>query len=65
MLDNGVITTGTEAQKEDSQKEDAKALYLIQQAVDDPIFDRIAVANSAKEAWEQIQKQYQGSSRII
>ncbi|XP_039144812.1 uncharacterized protein LOC120282128 [Dioscorea cayenensis subsp. rotundata] len=65
VVENGVITTGTEAQKEDSQKEDAKAMYLIQQAVDDHIFDRISAAKSAKEAWEQIQKQHQGPSRII
>lgn len=65
VVENGVITTGTEAQKEESQREDARALYLIQQAIDDQIFDRIAGVGSAKEAWKHIQTQYQGPSRIM
>lgn len=66
VVEQGVLTVGTEAQKEESQKDDAQALYLIQQAVDASIFNRItSTTASAKDAWEQIQKQYQGPSILM
>lgn len=52
VVEQGVLTVGTEAQKEESQKDDAQALYLIQQAVDASIFNRItSTTASAKDAY--------------
>lgn len=64
VIEKGVLTSGEASQIEESQKDDARALYLIQQAVDDSIFDRIAGVSSAKEAWELVQKLYQGTTKI-
>ncbi|KAL4325828.1 hypothetical protein GQ457_11G029810 [Hibiscus cannabinus] len=49
----------------DYKKKDAKALFLIQQAVDDAIFSsRISAATKAKEAWDALKNGYQGTTRI-
>lgn len=50
-----VLDDGREAQVLESHKDDAKALYLIQQLVDESIFDRIVRFTTSKEAWEHIQ----------
>ena len=48
----------------ENKKKDAKALYLIQQAISDKIFPRIIGATSSKEAWEILQKEFQGTDKI-
>lgn len=40
-------------------------MHLIQQALDEAIFDRITNLSTAKEAWEYIQKEYSGLSKVI
>lgn len=65
VVEDGVLTTGTETQQEESQQADARAMYIIQQSVDDAIFDRIQDLATAKEAWELIQKLYHGPSRVV
>ncbi|XP_016556910.1 uncharacterized protein LOC107856406 [Capsicum annuum] len=47
------------------KKNDAKALLLIQQAVHDTIFARIAEATTSSEAWKILKKEFQGSARMI
>lgn len=47
------------------EKKDAKALCLIQQAMDEPILDQIVEAATTKEAWEIIKGEYQGSSQVM
>ncbi|GJS05933.1 integrase [Tanacetum coccineum] len=42
-----------------------KALFFIQQAVDETIFSRTAAANLAKEAWDTLKTEYQGSAKVI
>uniref|UniRef100_A0A803MLN5 Uncharacterized protein n=1 Tax=Chenopodium quinoa TaxID=63459 RepID=A0A803MLN5_CHEQI len=49
----------------DNRKKDAKALFLIQSAVDDDIFPRISSAKTAKEAWEIIRHEYFGDKKVI
>ncbi|CAH9145018.1 unnamed protein product, partial [Cuscuta epithymum] len=49
----------------DKRKKDAKALYLIQQALDDDIFPRIAAASTSKEAWSILKQEYQGDKKVI
>ncbi|KAJ7957630.1 Retrovirus-related Pol polyprotein from transposon TNT 1-94 [Quillaja saponaria] len=46
-------------------RKDSKALFFIQQAVHDTIFSRIAAATTSKEAWTILQKELQGSSKVI
>ncbi|GKE24615.1 hypothetical protein Tco_1436127, partial [Tanacetum coccineum] len=52
---------GLISSKEESS--DVKALFFIQQATDETIFSRIVAANSAKEAWDTLKTEYQGSAK--
>ncbi|GKE14929.1 retrovirus-related pol polyprotein from transposon TNT 1-94 [Tanacetum coccineum] len=54
-----------EACLKENQKRDAKALFFIQQAVDESIFSRISAATSAKQAWSLLKTEYQGSAKVI
>ena len=54
-----------EARNKEHQKRDAKALFFIQQAVDEAIVSRIAAANMTKEAWATLKREFQGSSKVI
>ncbi|XP_069148053.1 uncharacterized protein [Solanum lycopersicum] len=47
------------------KKKDAKALSLIQQAVHDTIFSRIAAATTSSQAWKILKKKFQGSTKVI
>ena len=46
------------------RRKDAKALSYIQQGVSPDIFSRIMGANKAKEAWEILQKEFQGNLKV-
>jgi hypothetical protein len=48
--------------KEPKQK-DAKALF-VQQAVKETIFLRIVRATSAKQAWDTLQEEFQGNTKV-
>nr|GFA04544.1 UBN2 domain-containing protein [Tanacetum cinerariifolium] len=61
LVENGIAETG----RRESMKKNEKALFFIQQAVDEMIFSRIAAANSAKEAWDTLKMKYQGSANVI
>lgn len=56
------------AQQENDLKElerkDKKALFLIYQSVDDPIFERISGSKSSKEAWDALHNTYRGQDRV-
>ncbi|GKF56357.1 hypothetical protein Tco_0166697, partial [Tanacetum coccineum] len=58
-------STSEETTNKENRKSDAKALFFIQQAVDETIFSRIAAAKSAKEAWDTLKTEYQGSAKVI
>ena len=59
------VESSNEAQTKEYEKKDAKALFFIQQAVDESIFSRIASATTAKQAWTILSTEYQGSSKVI
>ncbi|KAG6519860.1 hypothetical protein ZIOFF_016888 [Zingiber officinale] len=48
-----------------NRKKDLKTLFILQQAIHETIFSRIAIASFSKEAWEILQKEIQGSSKVI
>ncbi|XP_031247639.1 uncharacterized protein LOC116105346 [Pistacia vera] len=51
-------------QLKESKKNDAAALFILQQAVDDNIFRKISRAQKAKEAWDALKEEFtvQGKS---
>ncbi|GKC99250.1 hypothetical protein Tco_1169525 [Tanacetum coccineum] len=55
-------STSEETTNKENHKRDAKALFFIQQAVDETIFSRTVAANSAKEAWDTLKIEYQSCS---
>lgn len=48
----------------ESRKKDNKALYTIFQGVDESTFEKISNAKRAKEAWEILQKSFQGVEKV-
>ena len=47
------------------RKNDARALFLIQQALDDDIFSRIAAASTSYQAWELLKQKVLGYKKVI
>ncbi|KAD4386057.1 hypothetical protein E3N88_26226 [Mikania micrantha] len=65
LVEAGINTAETDqARLKAAQKKDAHAMAIIQQAVHDQLFSRIAAANSAKETWEILKMEYQGDDQI-
>lgn len=52
-------------QLRENRKKDAKALFFIQQAIDDEIFPRIAATTTSKMAWETLRQEYLGDKKVI
>ncbi|RVW73197.1 Ankyrin repeat-containing protein [Vitis vinifera] len=48
----------------DVRKNDAKALFFIQQAISESIFPQISKATKSKEAWDTLQTKYQSTSLV-
>lgn len=46
------------------RKKDAKALLILQQAVTEGIFPRIANATKSKEAWTILRQEYHGDKKV-
>ncbi|KAB5533758.1 hypothetical protein DKX38_016844 [Salix brachista] len=53
-----------EAQRKELEVKDASALYLIQQSLAQNVFRRISGALTAKEAWDMLQKEFLGDSKV-
>ena len=52
-------------QLKDKRKKDSKALFMIQSALDDEIFPRIAAATTSHKAWEILKQEYMGDKKVI
>ena len=48
----------------ENKKKDAKALFIIQQAVEEAIFPKVVAATSSKQAWDNLQSTYQGVEKV-
>ncbi|XP_039134292.1 uncharacterized protein LOC120271680 [Dioscorea cayenensis subsp. rotundata] len=64
LVEKGWVESKDEAVEKENKKRDAKALSLIQQAVDGANLDRISEAKTAHEAWEILRKQCQGTTKV-
>ncbi|KAJ0094872.1 hypothetical protein Patl1_15003 [Pistacia atlantica] len=51
FVENGYDDSDNEIRLKDNKKKDSKALAIIQQAVHDSVFSRIATATTSKQAW--------------
>ncbi|XP_054796523.1 uncharacterized protein LOC129301919 isoform X2 [Prosopis cineraria] len=61
MVEKGFIDNQTEEPDQplrENRKKDAKALFLIQQALHDEIFPLIASATTSTQAWEILKQEY-------
>jgi len=47
------------------RKRDSKALFMIQQALDDEIFPHISASETSKQAWEILKQEYFGGDKVI
>ncbi|XP_059627041.1 uncharacterized protein LOC132269821 [Cornus florida] len=65
LEDTTTLMNTQRQQLKDHKKKDAKALGLIQQGVADTIFPRIINASKAKEAWDILEKEYRGSTKVV
>lgn len=65
IIEEGVSKEGSEAKVLENEKDDAKALFLLQQAVDETILHRIMRFDTTKEAWEHIKNENQGTSQMV
>ncbi|KAJ8629855.1 hypothetical protein MRB53_023178 [Persea americana] len=52
-------------QLREKRKKDSKALFMIQQALDDVVFPRIASARTSKQAWDTLKQEYLGDKKVI
>ena len=68
LVDEGFEDDGSDEPNpalREKRKKDARALFMIQQALDDEIFPRIASAVTAKEAWDILKQEYLGDKKVI
>lgn len=66
MASNGANSSSQpDQQLRETRKRDAKALFLIQSALDDEIFPHIAAATTSNEAWETLKKEFLGEKKVL
>ncbi|GAV66781.1 DUF4219 domain-containing protein/UBN2 domain-containing protein [Cephalotus follicularis] len=59
LVEIGSAEQDEEGRLRENKKKDSKALFFIQQAVNETIFSRIVAATTSKEAWTIMQKEFQ------
>ncbi|TYJ98144.1 DUF4219 domain-containing protein [Cucumis melo var. makuwa] len=65
LVEQSYADPDNEGKLQENRKKDSKALVIIQQAVHDNVFLRIAAATTSKQAWLILQKAFQGDSRVL
>ena len=58
------LTNAQKTQLKESRRKDAKALSLIEVAMTETVFPKIAVANYAKEAWDILETNFKGIDKV-
>ena len=70
IVENGyedLVVNPTDAQRtafKDAKKKDCKALFYIQQNVDNQHFEKISKATRSKEAWEILESYHTGGEKV-
>ena len=59
------IPTEPSQRLRETQKKYARAFFLIQQAIDDDIFSRIAAASTSHQAWKILMQEFLGDNKVI
>ncbi|KAH0776442.1 hypothetical protein KY290_007853 [Solanum tuberosum] len=65
LVEKGYAEEDEEQRLRENKKKDSKALFYIQQAIHDSIFSRIAVAETSKQAWDILKKEFHGSTKVM
>ncbi|KAL0558913.1 hypothetical protein IC582_003500 [Cucumis melo] len=65
LVEQGYTDPDDEGKLQENREKDPKALVIVQQAVHDNVFSRIAAATTSKQAWLILQKAFQGDSRVL
>ncbi|XP_060668854.1 uncharacterized protein LOC132800002 [Ziziphus jujuba] len=58
------LTRAESTSLKEKREKDSKALFQIYQTIEGPIFERIAKAETSKQAWEMIQSAYKGEEKV-
>ena len=58
------LTNAQKTQLKELRRKDAKALSLIEAAMAETIFPKIAVANYAKKAWDILETNFKGTDKV-
>jgi len=53
-MDTSTLTTTQKKELKENKQKDSRALYVLQQAVDNTIFPRIMDATNEKDAWSTL-----------
>ncbi|KAM0017627.1 putative RNA-directed DNA polymerase [Helianthus debilis subsp. tardiflorus] len=65
LVETGVNQADTDQSRlKTAIKKDAHAMAIIQQAVHDQLFSRIAAASTAKETWDILKMEFQGDEKV-
>ena len=65
LVEQGYADSDDKGKLRENKKKDSKALVIIQQAVHDNVFSRIAATTMSKQAWQILQKVFQGDSKYL
>ena len=66
-LNKAAYNALSQAQKDilkQNKKKDSKALFFIQQEMEESIFPWVVAATRSKHAWDTLQNSYQGTSKV-
>ncbi|XP_028230846.1 uncharacterized protein LOC114411336 [Glycine soja] len=69
FVEEGYIPVGERARDQqkdvdrEKEKKDCKALFILHQSVDAANFEKIAMAQTSKEAWDILQKSHEGATK--
>ena len=65
LVKNGYPNRDDEDKLQENRKKDSKELFFIQQVVHESIFSRIIAITMVKEAWNILQIEFQGDSKVL
>jgi len=63
-LDENSLSQANKNALKEARKNDKKALFLIYQALDENTFEKVSMAKTSKEAWENLQKCFKGVEKV-